>query len=41
MREPLAGLVYSVLIAQAQIEGLTVVSRDAALRAYEIQILPA
>ncbi len=30
-----------MLIAQAQIEGLTVVSRDAALRAYEIQILPA
>jgi PIN domain nuclease of toxin-antitoxin system len=30
-----------MLIAQAQIEGLTVVSRDAALRAYEIPILPA
>jgi len=30
-----------MLVAQAQIEGLTVVSRDAALRAYEIQILPA
>jgi PIN domain nuclease of toxin-antitoxin system len=30
-----------MLIAQAQIEGLTLVTRDAALRAYEIQILPA
>jgi PIN domain nuclease of toxin-antitoxin system len=30
-----------MLIAQAQIEGLTMVTRDAALRAYEIRILPA
>ena len=29
-----------MLIAQAQLEGLTVVSRDAALRAYGISILP-
>jgi PIN domain nuclease of toxin-antitoxin system len=29
-----------MLIAQAQIEGLTVVSRDAAFRAYGISILP-
>jgi PIN domain nuclease of toxin-antitoxin system len=30
-----------MLIAQAQIEGLTVVTRDSAFRAYEIQILPS
>ena len=30
-----------ILVAQAQVEGLTLVTRDASLGAYDVELLPA